>query len=101
MIKINEEHEALFRECLDHWGMRDQIEAAQEECAEFITAAFHLIRNREGARVEVIEEVADALLTLHEMALMVGVDKVNDILDFKIKRVRQRLEKSKQKRGIL
>ncbi len=101
MIKISEEHEALFRECLDHWGIRDQIEAAQEECAEFITAAFHLIRNREGASEEVVEEVADALLTLHEMAVLVGVDKVNDMIDFKVKRVRQRLSKSKQKRGIL
>jgi len=60
-----------------------------------------LIRNREGASEEVVEEVADALLTLHEMAVLVGVDKVNDMIDFKVKRVRQRLSKSKQKRGIL
>jgi len=101
-IEVTEEFEKLARECIDVWGVKDQISVAQEECAEFLVASSHLRRKRPTAIEEAIEETADCLVVMHEMAVLLGVDKVNEVIDSKLNRVKQRLSKARQegKHGI-
>jgi NTP pyrophosphatase (non-canonical NTP hydrolase) len=84
MITIDENPLA---EAVQKWGSF-QVDMAIEECAEFIVAAEHFKRSKEN---NVAEEIADALIMLTQMALMFGEEKVQEIVNQKIERLKYRL----------
>lgn len=88
-------NEALFRKALDKWG-HGQINVAQEECAELIVALSHLRRGR-IAEFGVAEEVADVLIVAWQMRMMVGSKAVDDWVEEKVERLREKLEGQKEK----
>ena len=84
MITIDENPLA---EAVQKWGSF-QVDMAIEECGEFIVEAEHHKRGKEN---HIQEEIADALIMLTQMALMFGEEKVQEIADQKIERLKYRL----------
>lgn len=99
MLKIDENLKLLYKECLETWGFEKQTREAQEECAEFIVAASHMFRNRPNNMENFIEEIADAYVMLGQMIVYVGEDKVIEVIEGKIPRIRESMRKAIEKRG--
>jgi len=87
----------LYNECMYFWGFEKQARMVQEECAELILATSHVLRGREAAVENMIEEVADVYLMVNQMIAYFGKDAVMKVVDFKSDRVKDKLEKYKEK----
>lgn len=79
------------------WGDESQIGMAIEECAELIVAARKL--SMVGGRVvsptaleAFVDEIADVTIMMRQMALLVGVARVEDRIAFKVARLSDRLK---------
>jgi len=86
----------LFRETLDKWGVEEQMRILEEECAECIVAASHYIRKRPGARFELQEELADAYIMIGQIVEYLGNDFVEEMVDFKLNKVKEKLNGNKR-----
>lgn len=76
---------------VDRWGGAAQLAQAQEECAELIAAISHYRRGREGSQGRLQEEVADALITVAQVALIAGGAGVASQVQLRMQRLAQRL----------
>jgi NTP pyrophosphatase (non-canonical NTP hydrolase) len=83
---------AVLKAAIKTWGEEAQLELAQEECAELIVAINHFKRGRVDA-YKVAEEIADVYLMCQELALIVGEEKVEQVIKDKIARTRERINK--------
>jgi len=99
MLEIDDKLKKLYRECLETWGFEKQTREAQEECAEFIVAASHMFRNRPNNLENFIEEIADAYVMLGQMIVYVGEDKVVEVIENKIPRIKESMRKAREKQG--
>jgi len=71
----------------------DQLRMLAEECSELAVAASHAARYRDGARDEVIEEMADVLIMITQAQIILGITSGELIahVDKKIARLDQLL----------
>ena len=83
----------LYNDAYSKWGMRDQLDMVQEECAELIQAVskvkrsetFHITDN-------FIEEIADVKIMLAQMEFVFGIrDEVEKVRKYKIERLRKKV----------
>lgn len=81
--------DSLFEQALDKWGQASQIDMVLEECGELIAA---LVQWRRGRKVNVIEEIADVLLVVHQLRLTFGPEQVDSVANWKLARLKLRLE---------
>lgn len=72
-------------------GEEAQLLVAMEECAELIQAISHHLRKREPKNL--IEEIADVNIMVHQLKLMFGNDEVQKVVDEKIYRLHLRLDR--------
>lgn len=79
----------LAMRALIAFGIRAQVDVAQEEFAELIVALSH---EKRGRTSNVEEEMADAILMLEQMLLGVNLAKVATALQHKQARLRMRLD---------
>jgi len=95
MRKVLQEDECMLG-CLSVWGKDSQIKQCIEECGELIAALARVDKNnRIGVEENIIEEIADVIITVRQMELLFGIDKVDDILKEKMNKLKKRLEKDK------
>ncbi len=85
--------EELFDACFEKWGTHAQILMAMEEMGELIQA---LSRYVNGRNHNAMEELADALLMLEQLAYIMGRGKIQEIQAEKIARIWERLEYEKE-----
>ena len=83
---MSNNHDVLKR-AIDKWGHCKQMNKAVEECAELIKA----ICKYDIANI--IEETADVLIMCEQIKMIVGEDKVNKMIENKLKRLVRRLDK--------
>lgn len=85
--------EILFKLALDKWGLYTQLSVAKEEAAELITAISHWERKRDGAVEELIDEIADVQIVLHQLVQFVGIEgeEVERRIEEKLLRLASRL----------
>ena len=82
--------EELLKTCLYKWGEEAQIRQAQEECSEFITAYFHLLREK-CSDEDVASEIADVMIIMEQMRFIFGKELVDKKIDEKLTRLKERL----------
>jgi len=97
IMRKKEELNKLYRDCLKFWGLRAQARMTQEECSELILAVSHFLRGRKDSDLDVIEELADVYLMIHQMMYHFGKERVMDVVDFKSNRVKDKLNVYKGK----
>ena len=85
----------LHQVCLkaiNQYGHNAQFHQLQEECGELIVAINHYIRQREGAKDKIIEELADVYICLRQSLLMLQCwDEFYGTVDSKVNRLADRL----------
>jgi len=90
-MKATQSQLEVFQSAIDHWGEMVQVGMAIEEMGELLAALNQWDRGRVGVE-EVVEEVADVMVTMHQLALMVGYDRVLEAFDKKMDKLRRKLE---------
>jgi len=86
----------LLKEAITKYGIRSQLDLAQEECAELIVAISHCKRDRPNSTNEVIEEIADVRIMVTQLSIIFGEENVDKIVIEKLTRLKQIL-KQKEK----
>lgn len=80
----------VLAEAIKRNGKDKQKEVAIEECAELINALQKEKRHRVTDE-DVITEVADVFIMCYQLAMMYGLDKVDEEIGRKINRLQERL----------
>lgn len=85
--------EEIFLKAVEAFGIDNQMNAAQEELCELGAAISRVRRGRPGARENLIEEIADALVVIWQLQIAFDQDdKVAEIFEEKVKRLAKRVE---------
>ena len=84
----------LFNELLSRFGIEKQTLMLAEEQGELIKAINKKLRGK-GDRLSIVEELADVVIMLQQIAQFFDIDKeeVNLIINKKLKRTEERLAK--------
>ena len=80
----------LLKRSIDKWGSDMQMNLAVEEAGEFVVAMSRYLRGR-GSDKDVIEEIADTMIMMNQMALLFGDDLVAAVIEHKMARLEERL----------
>ena len=94
-----EDRKKIFKRAMDAWGFEAQAKVLQEECAELITAVFHLDRKRDDAVMEVVQELADVYIMVGQITEYLGPDIVEHVVNCKLGGVEERLNKREKVDG--
>lgn len=92
-MNINQD---IIRQAIEKWGHVKQLAMCEEECIE-LALEIHKVNNRE-ANIErwekMIDEIADVNIMIAQANMIAGEKSVQARIDFKINRLKDRLEKS-------
>lgn len=96
---MNEENRAKLKAVMKFYGYENQREIFVEECAEAIQAVQKCKRNNTSvdAFTNLVEEVADVLVTAQQMRLYLGSEMVDRIIKRKLDRQLKRMETENEK----
>lgn len=72
-----------------------QVDVCVEECAELVKAICKWKRNGRSYLEQVVDEIADVRIMIEQMTLLFGADAVAERVEFKLERLRQRMERRK------
>lgn len=95
----------VLEDAIDRYGAPAQIDMAIEEMSELTKALLKNRRNFAGAtanersrlREAIIEEAADVIVTVVQVIMIyAGPEEIQDAVDFKINRLRERLPESRR-----
>ena len=93
MKKENIDKIKLYRKAIKTWGYASQLLMAVEEMAELTQAISHLLRGRNYAESEVIEELADVEVMCEQLRVIIDKnDKIDKIKEGKLARLSEMLE---------
>ena len=94
MIEITEEQRSTLELAVEIYGKENQIDKCIEEMAELTKA---LLKYRHSpsmlSSAHVHEELADVRIMVEQMYMIFGEDAMGNNIDYKIKRLAQRLHK--------
>jgi NTP pyrophosphatase (non-canonical NTP hydrolase) len=86
--------EDILQKAINTWGTVVQIEMLKEECIELALALQKLSRARgdeEEKERNIIDEIADVKIMICQAQRIFPADKINERVDYKMKRLEQRL----------
>lgn len=89
---MRDDQKKILKDAIDVWGRDAQIQMIYEEVGEFLSVIGKYYRGR-NTEEEVIDEIADCLIMFNQAAIMFGETKVSDQINFKIDRLKSRLNK--------
>lgn len=85
-------------DALQTWGVDEQFGMANEEFAECITAINQFKRGR-ICREKLASEIADVFIMANQLAIIAGEPEVQEQIEYKLNRLKDRLEKMKAVQG--
>ena len=88
---FDESEREILTSAIEEFGIDPQVDMAIEECAEVIQAIQHHKRGRESGD-RVVEEIADAIIILNQLALMFDRHKVGSHIAEKLDQLNHRVE---------
>lgn len=102
------DRDAAYDRFINAWGTEKQVLKAIEECSELIQVlAREVMSNRDKKGLtgyyhaptfeEMVDEVADAYLMLDQLAYMFGRDNIEQVMERKLTRVLQLVERHEVK----
>ena len=85
--------ENVIRYIAEKYGKESQLRQLQEECGELIVASSKLIRSKDRAVNNLIEELADVRIMIEQIEQLYGLKSlVEDEMEYKLKRQLERME---------
>lgn len=91
-MKFSQEQIGVLNSALKVWGEYEQKRMAVGECGEFLALIGKESRNR-TVNEDWISEIADVTIMMEQMAIIYGYQKVQDMIEYKMDRLKKRLEK--------
>lgn len=88
---IKEFNNRIYKEAFAVYGGDNQILKTIEECTELNLALMHFLDDRTDEE-NVILEIADVEIMIEQLRLIFNNRKINEAKDFKLKRLKKRLE---------
>lgn len=88
------DQDAILRLAIEHYGPENQHQIAVGECGEFLTLLGRKAQGRLTAG-EMRDEIADVLIIMRQMAMIYGLDRIEDRIQGKLERLQGRIEKEK------
>lgn len=81
-----------YMEIADHYGVKRQLHQLAEECSELAVEASHSARK--GVTIKIIEEMADVILMMEQVAYLanIAIEDINECIQFKIDRQMKRIK---------
>lgn len=92
LIIDNEDHKKLFQRAISTWGEESQKMMAVGECGEFLAEFGRMVQNRSSSE-KMVDEIADVIIMMNQMALMFGEDAVRERIKFKLSKITAKLDK--------
>jgi NTP pyrophosphatase (non-canonical NTP hydrolase) len=101
------EQDEILQKFVDAWGVDDEKKIAIEEMAELTKELCKSWRNKTNESSEnmakneqaIRSEIADVLITVGQLKRIYGVAKVDEIIDYKLRRGNQQVEKYLKNKG--
>jgi NTP pyrophosphatase (non-canonical NTP hydrolase) len=92
---MTKEEMEIYKDAVEEWGTTAQLDQTIEECAELITA-INKWKRRRITPEELMDEVVDVGIMIEQMRIILN-DEVawKRIKEFKLDRVRKRLDATK------
>lgn len=86
----------VINDAIKHYGMTMQMIVAIEEMSELTKAIIKDFRNVDGARDQIVEEMADVYIMLAQLEIIFEAQKdMHEIVDRKLERLQKRMEEHK------
>ncbi len=92
-MKFTEEQQEILKKCIEVWGVEAQELMAVGECGEFITLQGRKAQGRD-TNEDWVSEIADVSIMMEQMAHMRGYEVVQDMINIKLQRLKERLLKN-------
>lgn len=93
-IEISDEMSGILDLAICCFGEDSQLLMAVEEMSELQKEICKKFRhNKDASNPELVDEVADVLITVHQVARMCGVEAVNKRISYKIGRLKENIER--------
>lgn len=86
-----DEQKALYKKCVEKWGVIPQLDQVQEECAELIVAISHLKRGRDSDHYKIAEETADVEIMCGYIRYIIGDELVEKQKQISLKQIQERV----------
>lgn len=84
-------------EILKHYGVSPQLRKLAEECGEAVQAALKYdYKANEVTKQALITEIADLEIMVQQIKFVVGYEKVNKEIDFKLNRQLERIKNARK-----
>ena len=87
---------SIYEETLQVWGIKEQIYKFSEEIGELLVAMHHWYDDKARAE-ELASEIADIEIVCNQLRVLVGSHKVDHFKQFKLERLRKRVDLAKEK----
>lgn len=99
--QILEMRRMMLEKCLETWGEDAQINVVIEEMAELTKELCKWNRGSNNAK-QIIEETVDVLIMINQLTIIFSKssEEFEEVLKFKLERVRQRLLNDLQKKEL-
>lgn len=81
----------LFVDAACKWGAESQFRQFQEELCECAAAVNRLARKRDGALEELVDEVADVLITTAQARILLDAQLIDAAVTRKLERLSERV----------
>lgn len=83
-----------LKKIIKNYGMYNQINMVIEEMAELTMAIMKLKRDRtcEAYFENFIEEIADVKIMIEQLIIIVGNQRVDEVIKYKLERMERRME---------
>ena len=95
-MNFSEKQALILEDAIKTWGTESQLHMAIGECGEFITLLGKRSQNRDS-REDWISEIADVIIMMEQMAHIMGYQSVREAVEFKLNRLKNRLESTTYK----
>jgi NTP pyrophosphatase (non-canonical NTP hydrolase) len=95
----NEAAKEIYKRALKQYGSSRQVDKTIEELGELSTALMKF-KHGEMDMKGVITELADVLIMVYQMSIVFGFDDVVDEIDYKTKRLEQKMLREPQEIAI-
>ena len=84
------EYRKVYETALNTWGIPAQKMMAVGECGEFLAEIGREVQRR-SSQEKMIDEIADVMVMMNQMAMIYGEDAVRERIKYKIEKVKNKL----------
>jgi len=91
MLTLSSDQKKIYQEATALWGVEFLRGMIHEEYGEYLVAENHYFNRNRCTEDDLVEEVADVMVTMFQLALLLGETEVLEVMQRKIVRLGERV----------